>query len=39
MHWFVMRADMAKRRIKLVTEGTTSWIYGEQKETLEKSWI
>ena len=34
-----MRADMAKRRMKQVTEGTTSWIYGEKKETHEKSLI
>ena len=34
---FVMRADMTKRRKNPILEGTTTWIYGEKKETLEKS--
>ena len=30
-----MRADMTKKRIKLIVEGTATWIYGEKKETFE----
>ena len=32
---FVMRTDMKKRRMKLIIEGTTTWITGEKKQTLE----
>ena len=34
---FVMRADMTKRRMKLIIEATTTRSYGEKKDTLEKS--
>ena len=36
---FVMLVDITKRRMKLVIEATTTRIYGEKKETLEKCWI
>ena len=36
---FMMRPDMTKRRKNPILEGTTTWIYGEKKETLQKSRI
>ena len=32
---FAMRADMTKKRMKNVIEGTTTWIYGEKKMTFK----